>query len=494
MHPLIPFVISIAAAAGAFLPTASGFRRRLLGLGSVLVSVSAAAVAAPALFSGVPVVWGPLHIDRFAAYVVCLIALVSALAALAGVHYLAHGEKDGSTTAAGERTFGVFFHLFVLSMLLAATADNLALLWIALEATTLTTTMLVAFDRTRGAIEAAWKYIIICSTGITLGLLGVLMLIHSAGGADLGAGAFTFSSLRENAGLLSPETLRWAFVFLFVGVGTKVGFVPMHTWLPDAHSKTPSAISAMLSGILLNVAFAVLLRTKPIVDASLGSSSWTGTFFLAFGLLSIALPSFIMLVQKNYKRMLAYSSVEHMGLMSFAAGLGPIGTTAAVIHMAGHALAKPALFFGAGELLHAYRTTSIADVRGVLERRPKTGTLFFLALLALLGAPPSALFVSEFLMASYGMTVQPALTVVVLTLLVIVGFGMMRSTVGMLFSSETDEAPAHGHHAAAPAAAERWNLATAAMLTGVGLCAALGLALLTAPGYAFFLTLSQSLS
>lgn len=497
MHPLLPFAISLACAATLALPAAESFRRRILGLGMILSSAAAILVAAPVLVSGVPYAWGPLRIDRFSAYVVCLVAIVAALAAQAGVHYLAHGRKDGSVTPAGERTFCVFFPLFVVSMWTAAAADNLALLWIALEATTLSTTLLVAFDGSRGAIEAAWKYIILCSTGITLGLLGVLMLIHSAAGADLGGGALTLSSLRAHAASLSPETLKWAFVFLFIGIGTKVGFVPMHTWLPDAHSKTPSPISAMLSGILLNVAFTVILRAKSITDTAIGSAGWSSTILLVFGLLSIALPAFIMLVQKNYKRMLAYSSIEHMGLMAFAAGLGPLGILPAVIHMAGHAFAKPALFVGAGEMLHEYRTTRIEDVRDFIGRRPKTGLLFFIALLALLAAPPSALFISEFLLAGYGLARHPLLTVAVLALLVIVSFGMMRSVVGILFARAAEQ---HVPHASEQTPekktepVEHWNLANASMLANILLCLALGTWLLTGPGLRFFVSLSQSLS
>ncbi len=494
MNPLIPSILPLLAAAATALPTARPVRRAVFGAGAILSSLAAVLTTAPVLISGQSITWGPLLIDRFAAYIICLVAIVSALAALAGIHYLAHGEKEGSITDASERIFCVFFPLFVLSMWTASSADNLALLWIALESTTLTTTLLVAFDRSRGAVEAAWKYIIICSTGITLGLFGVLMLIHSGTGANLGADALALSSLKAHASLLSVSTLRWAFVFLFIGVGTKVGFVPMHTWLPDAHSKTPAPISAMLSGMLLNVAFAVLLRAKIITDAAAGSPAWTEKIFLIFGLLSIALPAFIILVQKNYKRMLAYSSIEHMGLMAFAVGLGPAGLLAALIHMAGHAVAKPALFVGAGEVLHEYRTTRIDEVRGVIRRLPKTGTLFFLSLLALLAAPPSALFMSEFIMTGYGMSRHPILTIIVLALLAIVAFGMMRSTVTMLFSKETEKVDTETVQDSYPRGAERWNLATVAVLINVALCLILGAALLTSDGLRSFIALFQSLS
>lgn len=491
MHPLTPFVSTLIFAAASVIPSNGIWRRRIFAVGAFLSTASAVAVAAPVLFFGGLVLWGPIRIDRFGAYIVCLIALVALLAAAASVRHLARGRDGGSVTPGAERAYCVFFLLFVLSMWIAAVADNLALLWIALESTTLTTTLLVAFDRTRGAIEAAWKYIIICSTGIILGLLGVLMLIHSASGAGFGDGAFTLSSLQAHAGSLSVETLKWAFVFLIVGIGTKAGFVPMHTWLPDAHSKTPSPISAMLSGILLNVAFVILLRAKLITDAALGSWHWTVALFLIFGSLSIALPAMIMLVQKNYKRMLAYSSIEHMGIMAFAVGLGPIGLAPVLIHIAGHALAKPALFVGAGELLHETGTTRISDVRGIIARLPKTGTLLFLALLALLAAPPSALFISEFLIVGYGVASHPALTLGILALLVITAFAMMRAMVEMLFSSEPD---VPGRHTAPVTAGERWNLSNAVVLVNVLLGVVLGSFLLFGPGLRYFTVLAASLS
>lgn len=490
MHPLFPFFISLAAAATAFVPGSGTARRRIFGTSAILSSATAISVATPVLYAGTSVAWGPILIDRFAAYVIVLISVVGSLAAIASIRYLAHGAKTGTITPAAERTYFAFFPLFLLSMWTAVAADNMALLWIALESTTLTTTLLVAFDRTRGAVEAAWKYILICSTGIILGLLGVLMLIHSGAGTDLGAGALALSSFKAHADSLSVETLKWAFVFLFIGVGTKVGFVPMHTWLPDAHSKTPSPVSAVLSGVLLNVAFVILIRIKLVADAAIGTTAWTETFFLAFGMLSIVVPALIMLVQKNYKRLLAYSSIEHMGLLAFATGLGPPGLIPAMIHMAGHALAKPALFIGAGEFLHETGTASIDEVRGMARRLPKTGVLFFLALLALLAAPPSVLFMSEFAMAAFGMRLHPFMTLTVLALLVIIAYAMMRSTVEMLFSA-----------ADAPGAAdprredgEQWHLANVVMLADIVLGLVFGLAVIAGPGLRFFIVMAESLT
>ena len=247
----------------------------------------------------------------------------------------------------------------------------------------------------------------------------------------------------------------------------------MHTWLPDAHSKTPSPVSAMLSGILLNVALFTVLRFKLITDTALGSSAWTGGFFLTFGLLSIALPAFILLTQENYKRLLAYSSIEHMGILSFAVGLGPAGAVAAVMHMVGHTLAKSLLFFGAGDILLRWKSTKIANIRGVMRAAPVTGILFLLGLLMLLAVPPSPLFVSELMVVAVGMSQRPALTLLFLLLLVIVCIGMMRAVFRMLFS----------HDPAPVKRARGWNLTRAIMLIELLFLIAVGVFFMTNEGF-----------
>jgi hydrogenase-4 component F len=313
-------------------------------------------------------------------------------------------------------------------------------MWIALEGTTLSSTFLVGIYRKKTSLEAAWKYIIICSTGITVGLLGILLTGYGASLAGVhGSDIFIISSLIQNAQLISPEIMRWAFVFLFVGFGAKVGLVPMHTWLPDAHSNAPSPISALFSGILLNVALYAILRFKFITDVALGGSQWTSQLFLFFGTISILFPALMMLVQTNYKRMLAYSSIEHMGLITFALSLSPIGSIAAVIHMIGHALTKSALFFGAGELLLNYETTQTEKVRAVLKRAPFTGALFLLGILAIIALPPSVLFLSEYIMFVSAFVTHPVIALLIFAALSVIAYSMLKSTVSMLFSKDGNE-------------------------------------------------------
>ena len=310
------------------------------GLGSVAVLV----------FARGPVWIGDFWmIDRFAAMMIALIQVVWMAASLASLRYIGAEHAAGILSTLKVRIYYGLLPLFVLAMLVTVATDHLGVLWIALEATTLTTTPLVALYKKDGAIEAAWKYLLLCSLGISVSLLGLLLLAYAGVGAGLPLDrAFSLGALRERAAALDPQVVRWAFVFLFVGIGTKVGFVPMHPWLPDAHSRTPSPISACLSGVLLNVALYALLRCKAVVDLALGQDAWTSAFFTWFGLLSILFAAFVLLHQQNYKRMLAYHSVEHMGLIAFGLGMGPVGAAGAVMHMIGHTLAKSALFLTAG--------------------------------------------------------------------------------------------------------------------------------------------------
>ncbi|TSC79925.1 MAG: hypothetical protein G01um101425_402 [Candidatus Peregrinibacteria bacterium Gr01-1014_25] len=477
MTPSLLFITTLLGACAAYAPWRS---RLAIQSSAILASLLTASVA---LVLGLrPILSGTTWstewwlIDPFSGLLLALIALLSVSATIVSTGYLRHEQEVHIIDLQHIRFYYMSLHLFVLGMMATVMANHVLVLWLALESTTLSTTLLVAFYAKEGAIEAAWKYIVICSSGIALGLIGMLITMYSAAaGTDLsGHTLFLLTSLREHAASFPPGLLRWAFVFVFIGVGTKVGLVPMHTWLPDAHSKTPSPVSALLSGILLNVALYVVLRFKFITDTALGSSTWTGSFFLVFGLLSIALPACIMLTQANYKRLLAYSSIEHMGILSFAIGLGPLGGIAAVMHMVGHALAKSLLFFGAGDILLRWKSTKIENVRGVLRAAPATGVLFLLGLLAILAVPPSPLFTSELLLVTAGMSVHPALTLLFLLLLTIVFIGMLRAAFHMLFTRDTQSPPQAGGG---------WNRTHAVMLAQLLCLAAVSAFLMTHEGF-----------
>ncbi|MDO8648854.1 MAG: proton-conducting transporter membrane subunit [Candidatus Peregrinibacteria bacterium] len=478
MSPLPLIITLLLGACAAYVPWRS---RSAVHSTAIAVAVVAVLLSTSlgwhAVLTGTPRITEWWFIDAFSGLLTILISLLSLAAVIVSSGYLRTEEREHIVHLQQMRFYYASLHLFALGMLMTVLSNNIIILWLALESTTLSTTLLVAFYAKEGAIEAAWKYIVICSTGIALGLIGMLISMYAAAtSVNLsGHALFLLSSLNENAAAFSPGVMRWAFVFVFVGIGTKVGLVPMHTWLPDAHSKTPSPVSALLSGILLNVALYTVLRFTFITDTALGSSSWTSGFFLTFGLFSITLSAFIIFSQENYKRLLAYSSIEHMGLLAFAIGLGPVGAVAAVMHMIGHAFAKSLLFFGAGDILLHWKSTKIANVRGIMHSTPVTGMLFLGGLLAILAVPPSPLFVSELLLVASGMSVHPVLTLLLLVLLTIVFVGFLRAAFRMLFSKpETPSVARQGL---------RWNRTQAIMLMELLALVAFSAFFMTNEGY-----------
>jgi hydrogenase-4 component F len=294
---------------------------------------------------------------------------------------------------------GKVFHGCLLSFLAAMTlvlvSQHLGLLWVGIEGTTLATAPLIYHHRHPRSLEAAWKYLVICSVGIALALLGTFFLAAAASATAGGSHSMLVSSLQARAAFLDPVWLKAAFIFLLAGYGTKMGLAPFHTWLPDAHSESPSAVSALLSGALLNCAFVGLLRANQICIAA-GQGAFTGDLLILFGLISMGAAAVFMIGQTDYKRMLAYSSVEHVGILALGAGLGGAALFGSMLHAVNHSLAKGMLFMTAGNLLHAYGSKSILRVRGLLRTLPVSGLLWTAGFLALCGSPPFGLFLSEF--------------------------------------------------------------------------------------------------
>jgi hydrogenase-4 component F len=282
---------------------------------------------------------------------------------------------------------------FLASMTLAVLSHHLGLFWVALEATTLSSATLIFFDRSERSLEAAWKYLILCSVGIALALAGIfLMALSMPPGAE---GSLLLENLIKGAPAMSHAWLQTAFLFLLVGYGTKMGLAPMHTWLPDAHSEAPSPVSALLSGALLNCAFLGILRVLQVTNAA-GLGDFTRKPILVLGFVSMGTAAAFLIRQPDYKRLLAYSSVEHMGILAVGIGLG--GTTAiygALLHALNHSLAKALLFFTAGAILLLYHTKTVAGVSGLIKRAPIVAALFIAGFFAITGAPPFGLFISE---------------------------------------------------------------------------------------------------
>jgi hydrogenase-4 component F len=325
--------------------------------------------------------------------------------------------------AAQIHRYRIFVNAFALTMLVAVTTNNVGIMWVMIEATTITSAVIIPLHRTKASVEASWKYLLICSVGIALAFAGtVLAYFDFVSTAGQVPDALDWTVLRGAAPLLHRELMQLAFAFILVGYGTKAGLAPMHTWLPDAHSEAPAPMSAMMSGILLGVAMYAVARWKTVVDIALSSPSFTNNLLLAAGLLSVLIGVWSLVVQRHYKRMLAYSSVEHIGLVSVGLGLGPLGSFAALLHLVNHAVAKSMAFLLAGRILHRYESTEIDRVSGLMRVMPWTGSLFALGILALIGLPPFGLFVSEFLLIRAAIATGHAWVAALVLLLVLVAF------------------------------------------------------------------------
>lgn len=400
---------------------------------------------------------GILRADALSALMVLVVTLLGGIAAVYSVGYL-RAESEAISPSQTRRYFSLF-HLFLFTMLLAVTTDNLGVMWVAIEGTTLATVFLVNLHNTRTSLEAAYKYLIVSSVGIALAFIGTVLMYY-AGTARAGAIAVNWTSLRAVAALLNPPLVRLAFVFILVGYGTKAGLAPMHTWLPDAHSEAPAPISALMSGVLLNVGLYALIRFKTVTDLAVGAG-FTSRYLLGLGLLSLAVGAAFLLSQRNYKRILAYSSVEHMGIICLGLGFGGAwGIIGALLHLINHAFAKSMSFILSGNIFLKYRTTDTRKVRGLLKASPLTGGAFLMSILALVGFPPFGLFISEFLIFHAGVEAHRMPAVVIgIALLVVVFAGMMRSMNSMLYGP-VPEAMERGD-------VLRWSLAPLAISCGL---------------------------
>lgn len=339
---------------------------------------------------------GLFYIDSLSIIILDIVLLIGFMASIYSVEYMEEEIHSGKLAPGRLKVFYVLMYSFIFTMVLALTVKNMGIMWVAIEATTLASAFLVGLTNDKYSLEAAWKYVIICSVGIAVALLGITLLHLSSIGVLTSRQFLDWTALYNNAGALKSSICRLAFIFILVGFGTKAGLAPMHTWLPDAHSQAPSPISALLSGVLLNSAMYGIIRTVAIVNRNLGSSEYTGRLLIAVGLLSIAAAAIFILTQKDYKRLLAYSSIEHMGIIAVAIGIfTPISIFGALLHMINHSLTKSMLFLSAGSILQKYDTKQISRINGVLKVLPVTGMVFLLGLFAIAGTPPFSVFSSE---------------------------------------------------------------------------------------------------
>jgi hydrogenase-4 component F len=380
---------------------------------------------------------GPLlFVDDLNVVFIVLNTLVGFTTSMFSASYIAHELETGRLTPTYLRFYHAMYQAMMFGMNLALLANNIGLLWVAVELATLTTVMMVGIYRTHEALEAAWKYFILGSVGIALALFGTI-LVYVAAQPIIGEGldAMTWTILIERAVHFDPALLNVAFVFLLLGYGTKVGLAPVHAWLPDAHAEGPTPISAVLSGLLLNVALYAVLRFKMLMTANEAAIA-PGPLMVTMGLSSLIFASFMLYRRRDIKRLFAYSSIEHMGIITFAFGMGgPLANFAGLLHMTMHSLTKSAIFFAVGNIAQAKGTQKIADIRGLTESHPVLGWGLVVGVVAIAGLPPLGIFMSEFLVVTSTFARQPLLAIIlVLGLLVAFGALLWRVT-GIAFGT-----------------------------------------------------------
>jgi hydrogenase-4 component F len=406
----------------------------------------AACVLTVKIIEGGPMlVWDrEFYIDPLNVFLVTLTAFVGLTTSIFSRPYMRVERDHGKMTLPRMRLYHSMYQLFSFTMLLALTTNNMGIIWVAMEAATLTTVLLVSVYRTAASLEAAWKYFILCGVGIAQALFGTVLL-YMAAEKVLGSegGALLWTNLDAVKGQLDPNIITLAFAFLFIGYGTKVGLVPVHNWLPDAHAEGPTPVSAVLSGLLLNVALYAVLRCKVLTDGAL-QTHLAGQLMMGFGLLSVVAAVFFLIRQKDAKRMFAYSSIEHMGMITFAFGMGgPIANFAGLLHMTVHSLIKSAIFFAVGHATQKAGTQIMEHIRGLIRVNPTVGWGLMLGTLAILGMPPFGVFASEFLIVTTAMREQPWATPFLLIALGVAFAAVFSRVQPMVFGESTLKPLAH---------------------------------------------------
>ncbi len=383
-------------------------------------------------------------VDSLNVFLVALTAFVGLTTSLFSRPYMRVERDKGKMTPMRLRLYHSMYQFFMFAMFLALMTNNMGILWVALELATLATVLLVSVYRTATSLEAAWKYFIICGVGIALALFGTILL-YLAANRQLGedSDALLWTNLNDIKAHLEPRIMSLALVFLLVGYGTKMGLVPLHNWLPDAHAEGPTPISAVLSGLLLNVALYAVLRFKVLADGAL-QNGLPGQLLVGFGLLSVVVATFSLSRQKDVKRMFSYSSIEHVGLMTFAFGIGgPIATYAGLLHMTVHSLVKSAIFFTVGHACQKAGTQVMADIRGLVKVSPAVGWGMLIGSLAILGMPPFGVFSSEFLILTTAMRELPWATPILLISLAVAFASIFSRVQEMVFGETTAKPLAH---------------------------------------------------
>jgi hydrogenase-4 component F len=415
-------VLIIPAVAAAVLALLPGY---WLAARINVLATLATLIAALALLVERPPVGGYLFVDDLNNVFIVLTTFVGLTTAVFSASYIGHELEIGRLTPRHLRFYHAMYQLLMFAMNLALTANNIGLMWVAIEMATLTTVLMVGIYRTHEALEAAWKYFILGSVGIAMALFGTI-LVYMAAQPVIGEGAeaMVWTTLVARAAGFDPALLNVAFVFLMLGYGTKVGLAPLHAWLPDAHAEGPTPISAVLSGLLLNVALYAVLRFKLLLAANPAALA-PGPLMVTMGLGSVIFAGFMLYRRRDIKRMFAYSSIEHMGIITFAFGMGgPLANFAGLLHMVMHSLTKSGIFFAVGHIAQVKGTQKIADIGGLTETHPMLGWGLVLGVVAIAGLPPLGVFMSEFLIITSTFARQPLLAVALVAGL-LVAFGAL---------------------------------------------------------------------
>jgi hydrogenase-4 component F len=416
------------------------FAPELNALFSLVTFAAACALTARIVAHGkVLVAHEQFFIDPFNVFLVTLTAFVGLTTALFSRPYMRVEMTHGRLSPGRLRLYHAMYQLFTFTMLLALTTNNIGLLWVAMEGATLSTVLLVTLYRTPASLEAGWKYFILCGVGIAQALFGTILIYFAAEKVVGGEGvtALLWTHLNAVKTLLEPRVMSLAFVFLLVGYGTKVGLAPLHNWLPDAHAEGPTPISAVLSGLLLNVALYAVVRCKVLVEGSLGTQL-PSNMLMGFGLVSVVLASFFLWRQRDIKRLFAYSSVEHMGIITFAFGMGgPVANFAALLHMTVHSLTKSAIFFTVGHAAQKAGSQLMDQIRGLITLSPTIGWGLILGSLAIIGMPPFGVFAAEFLILTTAMKQQPWATPILLLALGVAFAAVFGRVQPMVFGETT---------------------------------------------------------
>jgi hydrogenase-4 component F len=438
-------ILILPALAAAGLAFSSNYR--ISARINVLATGLTFAMAASLLFRR-PAVGLYLQVDDLSVVFIVLNTFVGFTASLFSASYIAHEIEIGRLTQARLRFYHAMYQVLMFGMNLALVSNNLGLMWVAIELATLTTVAMVGIYRTHEAIEAAWKYFILGSVGIALALFGTI-LVYVAARPVVGEGlqGMVWTVLIDKVSAFDPALLNVAFVFLLLGYGTKVGLAPLHAWLPDAHAEGPTPISAVLSGLLLNVALYAVLRFKMLLAANPAALA-PGPLMVAMGLVSLVFAAFMLYRRRDIKRMFAYSSIEHMGVIVFAFGMGgPLANFAGLLHMTMHSLTKSAIFFSVGHIAQVKGSQKIADIRGLTVTHPVLGWSLVVGVMAIAGLPPFGIFTSEFLVISSTFARQPLLAIPLVFGLIVAFGALLQKLQGLAFgdpSPGTD--PAHASY------------------------------------------------